>query len=202
MVLEGYEGARRTVEVQDRTGNGVGRLAHNTVALFETRLLDALRERLRRQLRSIVKADSGLTTLGSPEAIADSMAKLLPASHPFDSTVGPFYDTAGLTTWLGVSRQRLHQRVQSRSLLACPVEEGGNVYPTWQFQSNGDLLPGIADILEVMSDGTEDAWQIALWFSVPSSKLNGVAPRDWLAKGRTVESVVALAKETATRWRR
>jgi hypothetical protein len=184
------------------TTASVGTSPSVEASIFEKRLLDALRQLLRRQLHSIEESDNGLTSLGAPEVIAASMAKLLPVSHPFDSTVGPFYDTPGLTTWLGVSRQRLHQRVQSHSLLACPVEGGPSVYPIWQFQSNGELVPGLAEVLAIMSEGTKDSWQIALWLSVPNSRLNGLPPRQWLVEERDVEPVRALAKETAARWRR
>lgn len=167
---------------------------------LEDRILDALRIRVRRQLAAIAAADIDLRSLGAPDDIADSMAAALPASHPFDEFVGPFYDTSGLRTWLGLSRQRLNQRVKNRQLLACPLDGGGNVYPTWQFRTNGAVLAGLGDVLSVLSEGTDDNWQIALWFSTPSEQLGNASPRDLLLKGRRIPSVIDVARQTAARW--
>jgi hypothetical protein len=169
---------------------------------LENHIVDALRSRVRKQLDSIAAADIDLRSVGAPEAIADSMAAVLPGSHPFDELVGPFYDTSSLRKWLGLSRQRLNQRVQSHQLLACPLEDGGNVYPTWQFGSNGTVIPGVQDVLSTLSVGTNDNWQKALWFSAPSAKLANLSPKDWLLKGRRVGPVIELAEETAARWGR
>jgi hypothetical protein len=169
---------------------------------LEDRILDALRIRVRKQLAAIAEADIDLRSLGAPDAIADSMAAALPASHPFDELVGPFYDTSGLRTWLGLSRQRLNQRVKGRQLLACPLDGAGNVYPTWQFRNNGTVVAGLGDVLSILSKSTDDDWQIALWFSTPSEKLGNASPKDLLLKGRRVGAVIELAEQTAARWAR
>jgi hypothetical protein len=169
---------------------------------LENHIVDALRSRIRKQLDSIAAADIDLSSVGAPEAIADSMAAVLPGSHPFDELVGPFYDTSSLRKWLGLSRQRLNQRVQNHQLLACPLDDGGNVYPTWQFGSNGTVIPGVQDVLSTLSRGTNDNWQKALWFSAPSAQLANLSPKDWLLKGRRVRPVIELAEETAARWGR
>ena len=145
---------------------------------LEDRIVEALRIRIHKQLGAIAAADIDLSSLGAPEDLADSMAAVLPASHPFDELIGPFYNTPSLGKWLGVSRQRLNQRVKGHQLLACPLEDGGNVYPTWQFRSNGTVVAGLQDVLSTLSEGTNDSWQIALWFSAPSEKLGNVSPKD------------------------
>jgi hypothetical protein len=169
---------------------------------LEDRIVDALRIRIHKQLGAIAAADIDLSSLGAPEDLADSMAAVLPASHPFDLLVGPFYDTSSLRKWLGLSRQRLNQRVKSHQLLACPLEDGGNVYPTWQFRSNGTVVTGLQDVLPILSQGTNDSWQVALWFNTPSEKLGNVSPKDSLLNGRRVGPVIELATETAARWGR
>ena len=169
---------------------------------LENRIVDALRSRIHKQLGSLAAADIDLNTIGAPEEIADSMAAVLPASHPFDEIVGPFYDTSSLRKWLGLSRQRLNQRVKSHQLLACPLEGGVNVYPTWQFGTNGEVVPGVGEVLPILSEGTNDNWQKALWFSSPSAQLGNMSPKDWLLKGRRVGPVIERATETAARWGR
>jgi hypothetical protein len=169
---------------------------------FENRIVDALRSRIHKQLGSMAAADMDLSSIGAPEELADSMAAVLPASHLFDELIGPFYDTSSLRKWLGISRQRLNQRVQRHQLLACPLEDDGNVYPTWQFGTNGTVIPGIQEVLSILSEGTNDSWQRALWFSAPSAQLSYLSPKDWLLKGRRLGPVIELATETAARWRR
>lgn len=74
--------------------------------------------------------------------------------HPANALVercGPFYDTDGLTTWLGLPRQQVHERREARTLLGCPTAEGELIYPVWQFQDNGELLPGLPSVLMVLS---------------------------------------------------
>lgn len=43
------------------------------------------------------------------ESIVRSMAAALPTIGVYDQLVGPFYDTAGLTRWRGVSRQAVNK---------------------------------------------------------------------------------------------
>jgi hypothetical protein len=169
---------------------------------LENDIVEAVRSRIRKQLGSIEAADIDLGSIGAAEDLAESMASVLPASHPFDELVGPFYDTPSLRKWLGLTRQRLNQRVKSNQLLGCPLEDGGIVYPTWQFASNGAVIPGVGDVLSILSQGTNDNWQKALWFSTRSEQLSNQSPREWLLKGRRLEPVIEYATQTAARWGR
>jgi hypothetical protein len=167
---------------------------------FEKSLLDALRRAVHVQLRRAAVADLDPAAIGDPEDLAAAMVAALPASHPFDEVTGPFYDTTGLTTWLSVSRQALHQRLRGGSILGCPLDDGSIVYPAWQFLDNGAIVPGVSDLLKVLGPATNDTWQMALWLSAPNDELDGIAPRDWLRSNRSREPVVTLAKQTAARW--
>jgi hypothetical protein len=159
-----------------------------------------LRRAVHVQLRRAALADLDPAAIGDPEDLAAAMVAALPASHPFDEVTGPFYDTTGLTTWLSVSRQALHQRVKGGSILGCPLDDGSIVYPAWQFLDNGAIVPGLSDLLKVLGPATNDTWQMALWLSAPNDELDGSAPRDWLRSNRSREPVVTLAKQTAARW--
>jgi len=187
------------------SGRPVGRRGTTRVTKldrFEDSILDELRPRIRKQLGSLAAADIDPSSLGAPEDLAESMAAALPSSHPFDDIVGPFHDTAGLRKWLGLTRQGINHRVQTHQLLACPLDDGTNAYPTWQFASNGTVIPGVPEVLSMLSTGTNDNWQKALWFSAPSDELSNRSPRDWLVKRRRVDPVVELATHTAARWAR
>ena len=169
---------------------------------FEERIVQELRRGLHVQLRRAAVGNVDLASLGDPEEIAAAMVAVLPASHPFDEVIGPFYDTPGLTQWLQITRQALHQRLKAASVLGCPLDDGSVVYPAWQFLDNGATLPGLAEVLKSLSSGTGDAWQIALWLSAPSEDLDGASVRDWLRANRSREPVLALARQSAAAWSR
>ena len=71
---------------------------------FEDRIVQELRRELHLQLRRAAVADIDIAAMGDPQDIAAAMVAVLPASHPFDEVIGPFYDTPGLTQWLQITR--------------------------------------------------------------------------------------------------
>jgi len=173
------------------------------IADFERRVMRVLGPKLRELLQRASAANINLEDLfGAPEQVAEKMAASLPTSHNFDDISGPFYDTAGLAKWLGISRQAVHQKVAKHTLLACPLADGGgNVYPDWQFLPNGATIPALADVLRVLADGTDDPWMIALWMQAPSNLLDGNNASDWLRKGGDPQRVMTLARDIAARWK-
>ena len=173
------------------------------VADFERQVMRVLGVKLHELLERASEADISLAELfGDPVQVAEKMVASLPTSHDFDGISGPFYDTAGLSRWLGISRQAVHQKVAKRTLLACPMANGGgNVYPVWQFLPNGATIPSLADVLRVLADGTDDSWMIALWMQAPSKLLEGDNASDWLRKGGDPQRVLSLARDIAARWK-
>lgn len=173
------------------------------VADFERRVMRVLGPKLHERLQRAIDADVDIEDLfGAPEQVAEKMAASLPASHAYDDISGPFYDTAGLARWLGISRQAVHQKVAKHALLACPTADGSNVYPTWQFLPNGATIPSLVEVLGALADGTDDAWMIALWMQAPSELLDGNSASGWLRTGGDPDHVLAMARDTAARWKR
>ncbi|MDV6305359.1 hypothetical protein R3P93_22575 [Rhodococcus cerastii] len=81
--------------------------------------MELLTDRVRATFVEARAAGVPAEVFGDVEAIATAMVAALPTSHPYDRLVGPFYDTAGLTKWLGVSHQQEyrrehHDRMQAR----------------------------------------------------------------------------------------
>lgn len=170
------------------------------LAAFERQVMRSLGEKLHARLQQASKANISAAAFGDPEKIADAMEAVLPFGHVYDEISGPFYDTAGLTRWLGVSRQALHQKVARHSLLACPLAEGGSVYPSWQFLPSGATLPALGEVLSELSTGTDDPWMVALWMQAPSAHLEGHRPSEWLRDGRDPKRVLAMARDVASSW--
>ncbi len=171
------------------------------VAAFERQLISSLSGKIRERLRKANEAQLDVATLGDPEQLAEAMAAVLPVGHVYDEICGPFYDTAGLTSWLGISRQALHQKLGRHQILACPLADGGSVYPAWQFLISGATIPSLADILSALATGTDDPWMTALWMRAPNPDLDGDRPSEWLRRGGDPEHVRQAARSAAAGWR-
>jgi hypothetical protein len=170
------------------------------LASFEREIMRLISQKVHDILRKASKAQLGPEVFGDPEGIADAMVAVLPQSHVFDEISGPFYDTSGLTRWLQITRQALHQKVRRHAVLACPLDDGGVVYPTWQFLDSGATIPSLSDVLTTLSEGTDDAWMIALWMRAPSEDLDDAPPSEWLRAGGDPQRVIAMARQAASSW--
>lgn len=172
-----------------------------SLASFEQKIMQSVSRKVHDRLRRAAEAQVDAAAFGDPDEIADAMVAALPLGHVFDEISGPFYDTSGLTRWLGITRQALHQKVARYAILACPLEDGGVVYPTWQFLDNGATVPSLGRVLSVLAEGTDDPWMIALWMRAPNEQLRGERPSDWLRAGRDPQRVIVAAREVAAGWR-
>ncbi len=171
------------------------------LATFEREIMRSVGRKVHDRLRKAAEAQVSAEVFGDPEAIADAMVAALPLGHHFDEISGPFYDTAGLARWLGISRQAVHQKSTRLALLACPLADGGVVYPVWQFLDNGATIPALGAVLATLAEGSDDTWMMALWMRAASDQLDGACPSDWLRKGGDAQQVITLAREVATGWR-
>ncbi|WP_104132317.1 hypothetical protein [Cryobacterium sp. M91] len=125
-----------------------------------------------------------------------------PATAALDAAVGPFYDTAGLSRWLGVSRQAIHKRI-GKTLLAVHTEKNDILYPAFQFTEDGDTLPHLMDAARTLSTGLADEWSIAMWLNTPVDDLDGRSIVECLraADGGAadVDAALAFARAEASR---
>jgi hypothetical protein len=172
---------------------------------FRRELLEHVDAAVSRRLATVVRRGGDPSELGEPAELAERMAAALPdAAHPLDVELGPFYDTAGLSTWWGVSRQALADRVRRGTLLACRTADGHLVYPAFQFSRDGAVRPGIADVVAVFSRHRVDGWTAAVWLTTPSPVFEGDSAVDHLvvhrASASSVARVVAQARADAAAW--
>jgi hypothetical protein len=168
-------------------------------------LLEAVQEAVEARLRDVERRGGRLESLGDPHELAARMAATLPvAAHPFDVELGPFYDTAGLSRWWGVSRQALADRTRRGTLLACRTADGHLVYPAFQFARDGSVRPGIAEAVAVLTRGGADGWTAAVWLTTQSVAFDGESAVDHLvvhrASAAAVQRVVAQAQADAAAW--
>ncbi|MEB3049330.1 hypothetical protein KV112_06165 [Mycolicibacter sp. MYC123] len=170
------------------------------LASFERHVIRLVNQKIHARLQTAAEAQLSPEAFGDPERIADAMVAALPLGHAFDEISGPFYDTAGLTRWLGITRQALHQKVARHAILACPLDDGGTVYPAWQFLAHGATIPALADVLKALAEGTDDGWMMALWMQAPSEHLDDARPSQWLRDGGDPQRVLTVARRTASGW--
>ncbi|WP_235681080.1 hypothetical protein [Tomitella gaofuii] len=134
-------------------------------------------------------------------AVAGHMIASIPALHlhPYDEAAGPFYDSAGLEKWLGVSRQAINKRVHSGTLISARLGGGKHVYPAWQFMPNGQVYPALLPAWLLLRKHS-DAWTAILWLSADDPELDGHSAADWLTSDRDPEPVYAAARADVARW--
>lgn len=129
---------------------------------------------------------------------------VLPPTNLLDEQVGPFYDTSGVRSWAGVSRQAVSGKVQRNRLIACQLEDGTWVYPTWQFEDDGTTNADLITVWRTLRGPADqphaDPWSCALWMRAPHPSLDGLTPVDWINRGNEVEAVETLARQIAARW--
>lgn len=166
-------------------------------------LADAVRARvLARQAE--LRAQGRDLDLSEVDELADRMLAALPTVHPLDEPLGPFYDTAGLVAWLGVSRQALFDRVRRGTVLACRTSDGHLLYPSLQFGRAGQVRPGVQEAVGAFTRRDIDGWTIGAWLTTPSAVFEGHSAVDYLVVHRSSSSAVRwvaqCAAEDAARW--
>ena len=93
-------------------------------------LLDALSDGLQRRLEAM---EGDPHTLGEPDEVAERMLSVVPQQHPWDTQIGPFYDTPAVVQLLGITRQAVADRAQRGTLLRVTTRQGRHLYPVFQF---------------------------------------------------------------------
>lgn len=114
------------------------------------------------------------------------------------AAVGERWDTATVTEFLGVTRQALHKRVVSGSVLGLPGR-GTTWFPVWQFdRANHRVLPEAAEVIAAFGRAldTFDPLVVASWATSEQPEL-GMSPEEWLTAGKDPGEVVRVARRAA-----
>ena len=104
------------------------------------------------------------------KVISDRMLSAVPrhdaAMADWNELIGPFYDTAALTSWLGVSKQAISKRI-GKTLLAVRAENGDVRYPSFQFLDDGRVIPDFMFACKKLAEVGLDEWAQAQWMNTP-----------------------------------
>lgn len=161
-------------------------------------LMDRVEEQLKGRADELAEQGRSLRSLGDLDDLAARMVAALPSVHPWDTEIGPFYDTAGLMLWLGVTRQALADRERRGTLLACRTSDGHLVYPVLQFSRNGQVRPGVVDAVGILKRAGADGWAIGAWLTTPSPAFDGDSAVDHLVVHRSSKDAVDRLRAVAT----
>lgn len=108
--------------------------------------------------------------------------------------VGPFYSRSALLRWLGLTEEGLDGRVREGTLIECVTSDGVPVYPTFQFEDDGEVIAGIGEIMPMFLELGLAGWTLSKWLRVPNPDLpGGVAAVSLLSEGKHVSDVVLAA---------
>jgi hypothetical protein len=181
---------RRSAGVRRSTSSGYPR----TVGEHVRKALEGLDEAWRAQGRSLAE-------LGTPEELAGKMLALVPEPSPWDAALGPCYSSRGVARLLGgVSRQAVAERRARRRLLGLRTADGELVYPAFQFDSRGQVVSGLAEVLACFASAPVDDWTVAGWIAMSHASLEGSSVAAWLQHGGDLGVAVALARDAARRF--
>jgi hypothetical protein len=136
----------------------------------------------------------------NPELLGQRAALSATAGLRWSGLVGPFTDSTGAATALGVSRQAVQQRLGTASLLGLRLaghDRPTFVFPVWQFDRG--VLEHIGRVIATAGydrDRPTTGWSIASWLTTSDPRLDDRTPLDLLRAGQA-ESVLGLARIVA-----
>ncbi|GAA4267797.1 hypothetical protein [Frondihabitans peucedani] len=111
--------------------------------------------------------------------------------------VGRFVDASTLLLAYGCPRELLRRMTTARVLLALPTPAGSVGYPEFQFDSDGEPLPGLDVVLGALDPVGAHAWRDAVWLVTPSDALSGSTPAAVLRAGRVDDVLAAVGSGIA-----
>ncbi|MEO8828636.1 hypothetical protein [Lapillicoccus sp.] len=167
-------------------------------------LVELVSSQLADRVEDLGRQGRTLRSLGDLDELATRMVAALPTVHPWDSELGPFYDTNGLSRWLGVTRQALADRVKRGTLLACRTADSHLLYPVLQFDRVGQVRPGVIEAVGILTRAGADGWAIGTWLTTASVAFDGESVVDYLVvhhgSSEATTRVAAAATADSAAW--
>lgn len=105
-------------------------------------------------------------------------------------------DATKLYSPTGCSEEAVRKAARQRSLIAIRDGTGSLHFPVWQFSPRGGALPGVSEVLQLLSRRPHiDDVSIATFFTNPSARLGNRSPIAALRSGD--EKLIAAVKRLA-----
>lgn len=123
------------------------------------------------------------------------------AKNPWAEVIGPCYTRGSLARALGWTEAQVAAAATSLTVLELLTEDGVLLYPAFQVR-DAQVLPGLTDVLHVLSTGTSSRWTWAQWLNTPAddeSCEDAPSAIEQLGAGQLGE-VLLDARHTAWAW--
>lgn len=120
-------------------------------------------------------------------------------AHWLDTKLGPFYDVPGVANWLHLDENQVVEEIQERSMLGLQTQDGFWVLPSFQFNEDGQRLPGLKEVLCILETGTKSRWTWALWL-VARPESTGRRSAVEMLRGGEADQVILAATHDAWAW--
>ena len=131
-----------------------------------------------------------------PQLAADDAAA---DADSLDSAIGPFFDTAGLSAWLGVSKQGIYRPKRRRVILGIMTLDRHLLFAAFQWSETKKPLPALPEVLALLDPANNDPVGSALWLNAPAGRFAGATPAELLRRGDR-EAVLNVARQIAVAW--
>lgn len=126
-------------------------------------------------------------TAASPETrrMVDRLLEQDADDQAWAQQLGPVYRQTDVAQLLGKTPQAVSA---DHHLLKLQLRDGQIGYPTFQFDGRR-LLPGVREVVDVLTPVVATSWTVASWLTSPQPTLDGHRPVDLLRDGQTARIV-------------
>ncbi len=131
----------------------------------------------------------GVSADGAERKLHDARMRGLERMAELRRAAEPVLETGEVCALLGLSRETIRKKVDRKQLLALP-KGGDRVFPAFQFQE-GDVLPGLAEVLSVLD--TDSPFVVLAFLLSKNPAFHGKRACD-LLQSSDLEPVMAEAR--------
>jgi uncharacterized protein (DUF2384 family) len=132
------------------------------------------------------------------EAAARRAAVLATAADVWEREIGPLLGSAQVRELLGVSRQRVDERLRTRHLIGMRDRGGRWRFPAFQFE-DGQPNQKLVRVYWKLVDAPLDGWSAAAWLTSPEDLLDSRSPVQHLRSGGDPAVIDRLADADVAR---
>jgi hypothetical protein len=127
------------------------------------------------------------------DPLADALARGAAARERLAEKAGGLLSAAVFGKALGISRQAVDKRRRADQALAVRVANDWR-YPAMQLSEDGQIYPGLPDILRAGAASGLTGWAMLDFLLAPDSALGGSAPADILRRGADMLEVLRILR--------
>ncbi|KJL25031.1 MULTISPECIES: hypothetical protein [Micrococcales] len=118
--------------------------------------------------------------------------------NPWAEIVGPCYTVTSMARTLGRTEAEVMEAGNDLSLLMLRTEDGVYLFPVFQLH-DGEVVPGLREVLLTLQTGVSDSWTWAQWLNVSLPEADPPRNITRLIEGR-LDEALRDARHDAWSW--